>query len=100
MVDQIRVRPKPGTAFPRAAPAGGFVGYALASGEPGPDDYVMPGGPRYRPKDEPETVPNTVYYRRALARGDLAHADEPDESDDNQHDQAPDLVQDADESAG
>jgi len=76
MVDELRVRPAPGIRFPRVAPYGGFVGYQLATGDAQEDDLVIPSGPRYRLKDEPEAVPNITYYRRALARGDLENADE------------------------
>jgi hypothetical protein len=82
MAEQIQVRAKPGIAFPRAAPGFGFVGYEPASGKEQPDDHTMPGGPRYRPTRVAESVPNSVYYRRAIARGDLERGDGPDEADD------------------
>lgn len=84
MPEQLSVRPKPGIAFPRAAPQAGFVGYARAEGDPEEDDHVVPGGPRYRVTGEPEQVANTVYYRRALARGDLEAAEDDEEETDEQ----------------
>jgi hypothetical protein len=83
MAEQLSVRPKPGIAFPRAAPLAGFVGYETATSDPEDeedDDHVMAGGPRYRVKGAPELVPNTVYYRRALARGDIRTAGSDPES--------------------
>ena len=87
MAEQLSVRPKPGIAFPRAAPLAGFVGYELATGDPDPEDHVVPGGPRFRLNEEAELVPNNVYYRRALARGDLGVAEEAEES--TAHDEPP-----------
>lgn len=91
MADELNVRPKSGIRFPRERPHGGFVGYELATGDPQDEDYVIPGGPRYRLKAEAERVPSTVYYRRAIARGDLedadAHAPGPeDDESEREHD--------------
>lgn len=88
MADELNVRPKSGIRFPRERPHGGFVGYELAAGEPQDDDYVIPGGPRYRLKAEPERVPSTVYYRRAIARGDLEDADARDEAPESDDDES------------
>lgn len=79
MAEQIRVRPKDGVVFPHAAPRSGFVGYEVVVDEPREGDHVMAGGPRYRVKPDEELVPNTSYYRRALARGDIEAAAEPEE---------------------
>lgn len=72
MAERLLVRATDGIVFPRAAPFSGYVGYERALGAPpSPDDHVVPSGPRYRLRQEPEQVPNTSYYRRAIARGDI-----------------------------
>lgn len=69
--DTLSVRAKTGVVMPRMAPHGGFCGYELVHDPSAHADHEIPGGPRYRRKDVPESVPNNAYYRRALSRGDL-----------------------------
>jgi len=72
MADQIKVRAKAGATLPHAAPQRGFVGYERVTDDSAQeDDHVVPGGARYRPLPDGELVPNSVHYRRALARGDI-----------------------------
>lgn len=77
MADQIKVRAKEGATLPHASPQRGFVGYARVTDDSAQEgDHVVPGGARYRPIQGGELVPNTVHYRRALARGDLEEVSE------------------------
>jgi|SRR4249919_2417325 hypothetical protein len=72
MADQIKVRAKAGATLPHMAPQRGFVGYDRVTDDSVQEgDHVVPGGARYRPIESGELVPNTVHYRRALARGDI-----------------------------
>jgi hypothetical protein len=81
MADQIYVRAAEGIAFPHAAPRAGFAGYErVLDGSEQDDDHVVPGGIRYRRREEPEPVPNTVHYRRAIRRGDIEQVEAPTES--------------------
>lgn len=75
MSERLLVRASPGLVFPHAAPVPGFVGYErVRDGVTSPDDHVIPNGPRYRLRAEPEQVPSNSYYRRAIARGDITEA--------------------------
>jgi len=77
MADQIKVRAKAGATLPHAAPQRGFVGYERVTDDSvQAGDHVVPGGARYRPIAGGELVPNTVHYRRALARGDIEEVPE------------------------
>ncbi len=72
MTETIRVKAVPGCLMPMHQ-SRGFVGYVEA--QPGERaDHEMPGGRRYRIVSEGVDVPSIPYYRRALARGDLADA--------------------------
>lgn len=76
MSDEIRVRAVEGIACPHAPPRRGFVGYAPVVGDE-QADLEVPGGARYRRTAEPEAVPNTIHYRRAVRRGDLEAVEAP-----------------------
>lgn len=85
MPDMIKVRAVPGLMLPYEAPRAGHVGYRAATKDETPD-HVIPctlivDGKTVRADkplkrvDEDVEVPNTVYYRRGLADGDIVKAE-------------------------
>jgi hypothetical protein len=77
MADMIRVRAVEGVTCPHQPPRAGCVGYELVRDKSAQADHAVPGGGRYRIMADGQEVPNSAFYRRALARGDIAEFKEP-----------------------
>lgn len=86
MADTLRVRAVEGRLFPWENNARrGHVGWS-----PTPEgedfDHEIPDVVKLTRSDEPIEVPNTVYYRRGIADGDLEEASVDDTQDDGEED--------------
>jgi hypothetical protein len=69
-MDTINVKTVAGSMLP-VENGRGYVGYAPCAPDDPDADQVIPGVTGLKRSRAPFTVPNTVYYRRAIACGDL-----------------------------
>lgn len=79
MADTLKVRAVEGRLCSYEGPRVGYVGWSAAD-DSEHAEHVIPDVVRLKRSVEAVDVPNTVYYRRALACGDLEAADEVEES--------------------
>lgn len=64
-----RVKSVDGRMLPILERKGAFVGYVEVAAD---GDYSVPGGRQYKRLSQAVEVPDNGYYRRAIARGDIA----------------------------
>lgn len=76
MGEMIRVKAVPGAMLPSPTKLRAFVGYE-AVGKDDPADHIVPGGSRYRMREDGELVENTASMRKALRNGSVVIAAEP-----------------------